>query len=204
MWERGLFLEENWKKTFLGSTLLKLGENKPASTVPTRVLFRRSYSDNPTSSEGSERAKLRWKVRTWGHPSQILILSFSLDFVHSALFAVCPAGHTHVRPDIHKSGWIFTLLLPSGISDGNPDVNSVADSEWTVMRSALGPQFHVPREWGVYLARFLYYDMPWYACFLFANPAGHEYVRPDIRWHIYIRPGFEEARPTLVHPILYE
>ena len=35
-------------------------------------------------------------------------------------------------------------IISRGISDGNPDVNSVADSEWTVVRSVLGIQFHVP------------------------------------------------------------
>ena len=35
-------------------------------------------------------------------------------------------------------------IIPCGISDGNPDVNSVADSEWTVVRSVLGIQLHVP------------------------------------------------------------
>ena len=35
-------------------------------------------------------------------------------------------------------------ILFCGISDGNPDVNSIADSEWTAVWSALGIQCHVP------------------------------------------------------------
>ena len=43
-------------------------------------------------------------------------------------------------------GLITKLYFSIGISDGNPDVNSIADSEWTVVWSALGIQFHVPSE----------------------------------------------------------
>ena len=35
--------------------------------------------------------------------------------------------------------------FPFGIKDGNPDVNSVAESEWTVVRSVFGIQLHVPK-----------------------------------------------------------
>ena len=37
-------------------------------------------------------------------------------------------------------------VLFFGISDGNPDVNSVAESEWTVVRSVLGIQLHVSKQ----------------------------------------------------------
>ena len=56
----------------------------------------------------------------------------------------------YVRPDLHLHPAGHTTnpavygLQNSGISDENPDVNSVADSEWTVMRSALGIQSHIP------------------------------------------------------------
>ena len=40
------------------------------------------------------------------------------------------------------AGHAFSVL---GILDGNPDVNSVAESEWTVVRSVLGIQLHVPK-----------------------------------------------------------
>ena len=43
-------------------------------------------------------------------------------------------------------------VLSCGISDGNPDVNSIADSEWTVVWSALGIQRHVPLK--IYISRF--------------------------------------------------
>ena len=43
-------------------------------------------------------------------------------------------------------GLITKLYFSIGISDGNPDVNSIADSEWTVVWFALGIQFHVPSE----------------------------------------------------------
>ena len=40
-----------------------------------------------------------------------------------------------------------------GILDGNPDVNSIADSECTVVRSALGIQRHVPLK--IYISRLI-------------------------------------------------
>ena len=36
-------------------------------------------------------------------------------------------------------------IIPCGISNGNPEVNSVAESEWTVVRFVLGIQLHVPK-----------------------------------------------------------
>ena len=43
-----------------------------------------------------------------------------------------------------KPFWYKSHIL-MGISDGNPDVNLIADSEWTVVSSVLGIQFHVPK-----------------------------------------------------------
>ena len=43
-------------------------------------------------------------------------------------------------------GLINTLYFSIGISEGTPDVNSIADSEWTIVWFALGTQFHVPSE----------------------------------------------------------
>ena len=37
------------------------------------------------------------------------------------------------------------LFFVLGIQDGNPDVNSIAESEWMVVRSVLGIQLHVPK-----------------------------------------------------------
>ena len=41
---------------------------------------------------------------------------------------------------------IMCFIIPCGISDGNPNVNSLAESEWTVVRFVLKIQFHVPLE----------------------------------------------------------
>ena len=43
-------------------------------------------------------------------------------------------------------GLITTSYFSISISDGNPDVNSIVDSEWTVVWSTLGTQFHIPLE----------------------------------------------------------
>ena len=40
--------------------------------------------------------------------------------------------------------WRRVNIISRGISDGNPDVNSIADSEWTVVRFVLGIQRQVP------------------------------------------------------------
>ena len=64
--------------------------------------------------------------------------------------------------------------ISGGISDGNPDVNSVADSEWTVVRSVLGLQFHVP------LGKMPMCVLVWLICV-------HEFPGCDTQIKLYVR-----------------
>ena len=54
-------------------------------------------------------------------------------------------GFNHASPCVFQKGLNSRHISLSvlGIQDGNPDVNSIAESEWTVVRSVLGIQLHV-------------------------------------------------------------
>ena len=73
---------------------------------------------------------------------------------------------------------ITALYFSIGISDGNPDVNSIADSEWTVVWSALGIQFHVPSGRFTFFT-FLFYCHPIFLLLL-SNPFSYLWL--CLRW----------------------